>query len=174
MLIKIGPFSKIAQVPVSQLRYYADIGLLPPAHIDSFTGYRYYDMAQLPKLNRILALRDLGLALDHIALMLRDGVTADELRAMLRLQRAKVAQEVSEAELRLRQVETRLRQIEKEGDMPTYEIVTKTAPALTIASVREVVPQIAGVSARFGVIFQALNQWLRETLSQRELYRGRY
>lgn len=161
MLIKIGPFSKLAQIPVSQLRYYADIGLMQPAHIDPFTGYRYYDLDQLPQLNRILALRDLGLGLEQIVLMLRDGVKAEELRGMLRLQRARVAQELAETELRLRQVEARLNRIEKEGIMPTHEIVVKTAPAMTIASVREVVPTIAEVGGRFSVIFNTLNQWMQ-------------
>lgn len=161
MLLKIGAFSQFAQVPVSQLRYYADIGLLEPAHIDHFTGYRYYDLLQLPRLNRILALRDLGLGLEQIKVMLRDGVNAEELRAMLRLQRAKAAQEVAEAEARLRQVENRLNQIEKEGIMPTYDITTKTTPTLTIASVREVVPLIQDVGGRFGVIFTTIDAWMK-------------
>ena len=60
-MFKIGDFSKLCRVPVSALRYYADIGLLEPAHIDSFSGFRFYTIDQLPRLNRILALKDLGL-----------------------------------------------------------------------------------------------------------------
>ena len=59
-MYRIGEFSKICRVPVSALRYYSDLGLLPPVSIDPASGYRYYEVAQLPRLNRILALNDLG------------------------------------------------------------------------------------------------------------------
>lgn len=41
-MIRIGIFSRISQVPISTLRYYHTFGLLPAAHIDASTGYRYY------------------------------------------------------------------------------------------------------------------------------------
>ncbi len=74
-MFRIGEFSKVCRIPVSALRYYADIGLLEPAHIDPFTNYRYYSVSQLPRLNRILALRDLGFSLDQIKQAL-DAVVA--------------------------------------------------------------------------------------------------
>jgi DNA-binding transcriptional MerR regulator len=79
-MFKIGDFSKLCRVPVSALRYYADIGLLEPAQVDSFTGYRYYSLDQLPRLNRILALKDLGLALEQIARLLDEDISSDEIR----------------------------------------------------------------------------------------------
>ena len=60
-MIKIGDFARLGQVSVVTLRHYDEIGLLKPVTVDSFTGYRYYSVAQLPRLNRILALKDLGL-----------------------------------------------------------------------------------------------------------------
>ncbi len=41
-MFKIGDFSRISQVSVKTLRYYDEIGLLKPAHVDRFTGYRYW------------------------------------------------------------------------------------------------------------------------------------
>ncbi|MBC7811584.1 MAG: MerR family DNA-binding transcriptional regulator, partial [Burkholderiales bacterium] len=61
-MFKIGDFSKISQVSARMLRHYDDIDLFKPAHIDPFTGYRYYTVDQLPRLNRLLALKDLGLS----------------------------------------------------------------------------------------------------------------
>ena len=40
-MYKIGELSKLCSIPVKTLRYYDDIGLLRPDHIDKFTGYRY-------------------------------------------------------------------------------------------------------------------------------------
>jgi DNA-binding transcriptional MerR regulator len=59
-MFRIGDFSKFSQVSVKALRYYDQLGLLKPTQVDPFTGYRYYSAAQLPRLNRILALKDLG------------------------------------------------------------------------------------------------------------------
>ena len=62
-MFRIGEFAQIAQVSGRQLRFYDQLGLLPPAHIDPQTGYRYYSIRQLPRLNSILALKELGLSL---------------------------------------------------------------------------------------------------------------
>ena len=56
IVFKIGDFSKLSRVSVKTLRYYDELGLLKPAHVDHFTGYRFYSADQLPQLNRILAL----------------------------------------------------------------------------------------------------------------------
>ncbi|MBM3146155.1 MAG: MerR family transcriptional regulator, partial [Chloroflexi bacterium] len=61
-MLKIGDFSKLSRVSVKTLRYYDGIGLLKPLQVDRFTAYRYYSYEQLPRLNRILALKDLGMA----------------------------------------------------------------------------------------------------------------
>ena len=72
-MIEIGDFSKLSQVSVKALRLYDEMGLLKPARVDNFTGYRYYSADQLPRLNRILALKDLGFSLGQIAQLLKDN-----------------------------------------------------------------------------------------------------
>jgi len=139
-MFKIGDFSKICQVPVSALRYYADLGLLVPAHIDRFTGFRYYELDQLPRLNRILALKDMGLSLEEIGRLLNDDVSADEMRGMFRLQQAKIQQQVDEELARLARVAARLREIEKEGKMPNQDVVLKTIEPVHVLSIREIIP----------------------------------
>jgi DNA-binding transcriptional MerR regulator len=76
-MFTVGEFSRIARVSKRLLRYYDEIGLLKPIHIDKFTGYRYYSAEQMPRLNRILALKDLGLSLDQIQRLLKDQVSTD-------------------------------------------------------------------------------------------------
>ena len=63
-MLKIGDFARTARVTVKTLRFYAREGLLCPVYVDRFSGYRYYDIDQLPRLNRILALKDLGFTLE--------------------------------------------------------------------------------------------------------------
>jgi DNA-binding transcriptional MerR regulator len=68
-MFSIGEFARLSQVSVKKLRHYDSIGLLPPARVDPATGYRYYTVAQLPAIGRIVALRDLGFGLAEIAAM---------------------------------------------------------------------------------------------------------
>ena len=74
-MFTVGEFARLAQVSRRLLRYYDEIGLLKPMQTDRFTDYRYYSAEQLPQLNRILALKDLGLSLDQIQRMLSDKVS---------------------------------------------------------------------------------------------------
>mgnify|MGYP001815317318 CR=1 FL=1 len=155
-MYRIGEFSKISRIPISALRYYGDSGLLPPAAIDPDTGYRYYAAAQLPRLNRILALKDLGLSLDEIAAVLDEALSIAELRGMLKLKRAEISQEVVEKRDRLARVETRLRMIESEGKMPEQEVVLKTLDPVHVLALREVVDAPAKIGALIGDGFAAL------------------
>ncbi len=139
-MIKIGDFSKISQVTVKTLRYYDEIGLLKPAQIDHYTGYRYYSFDQLPRLNRILALKDLGLSLEQITKALEKDLPAAELRGMLRLKQAEVQQRVREEQELLERVEARLKQIEQENAMTAYDIVIKKVDPLAVVSVRDIIP----------------------------------
>ena len=60
-MFRIGEFSKLMQVSIRMLRYYDETGLLKPAVIDPWTGYRMYSAQQIPVLKKILYLRDLSL-----------------------------------------------------------------------------------------------------------------
>jgi DNA-binding transcriptional MerR regulator len=139
-MIKIGDFARLSQVSVVTLRYYDEMDLLKPVKVDPFTGYRFYSAAQLPRLNRILALKDLGFSLEQIKLMLADGLTSGQLRKMLTLQRTEVEKRLAEEEERLRRIEARLRQIELEDKMPKYDVLIKHTPTMWVASRRVTVP----------------------------------
>ncbi|MFQ5433287.1 MAG: helix-turn-helix domain-containing protein, partial [Anaerolineae bacterium] len=136
-MFRIGEFSKIAQVSVSQLRYYDEIGLLKAAKIDEWTGYRYYSARQLPHLNRILALKELGLSLDQIRRMVSDEISTEEIRGMFALKKAQAEQAVRDELLRLQQIEVRLQQIEDGASFGNYDIVVKSLPEQPYLSLRE-------------------------------------
>lgn len=136
-MFKIGEFSKIAQVPVSQLRYYDEIGLLHPAKIDEWTGYRYYSAQQLSELNRILALKDLGLSLDQIRRMLSDAVSTEEIRGMFSLKKSQAEQAVRDELARLRSIEARLQQLETGDQIDRFDIVLKSVPDQDFLALRK-------------------------------------
>jgi len=105
-MFRIGEFSKIAQVSGRLLRYYDEIGLFSPIHIDKFTGFRYYSAEQMSDLNRILALKDLGLTLDQIQRVLRDNISPDEMQGMLLLKKAEIEQLLQDQLKRIRGIES--------------------------------------------------------------------
>ena len=131
-MFSIGDFAGLGRVSVRMLRHYDAIGLLRPAHVDPHSGYRYYTAAQLPLLNRVIALKDLGFTLLQVQAMIDEKVDAAELRGMLRLRRAELARQVERDNARLAAVDARLRMIETEGHMDTGDVVLKRIPALRV------------------------------------------
>jgi DNA-binding transcriptional MerR regulator len=152
-MIKIGDFAKLSQVTVRTLRYYEEVGLLKPVQVDRYTGYRYYQIEQLPRLNRILALKDLGFALDQIAQLLTTDLPAAQLRGMLRLKQAELQQQVQEAQERLARIEARLNQIEQEDTIPDYDVVLKRVDAQRVALVRDIIPTQEQINQTFNRLF---------------------
>jgi effector-binding domain-containing protein len=157
-MIKIGDFSKLSKVSVKTLRYYDEMGLLQPIETDRSSGYRYYSLDQLPRLNRILALKDLGFSLDQIAQALDNGITLEQMRGMLRLKKAEQQQRVQEEQERLIRVEARLRQIEMEASVAKYDVVIKKLEPQKVASLRKILGTPQEVGRMFEEIFGYLGK----------------
>jgi DNA-binding transcriptional MerR regulator len=143
-MFKIGDFSRIARVSGRLLRYYDSIGLLSPQRIDPATGYRYYTAGQLGRLNRILALKELGLSLEQVATLLDGKISVDEIRGMFLLKKAELERTLNEEAMRLRNVESRLAQIDETGAVEDYDIVLKTAEAQPYLAFRHTYSDFAG------------------------------
>jgi DNA-binding transcriptional MerR regulator len=140
-MMRIGDFSRLSRVPVKTLRYYDELGLIKPAQVDEFTGYRYYAYEQYFRLNRILALRDLGFSLEQIGALLEDGLSAQKMRAMLVQRQAQAMERLAEEQGRLARLEAWISQLEREDSMVSYEVVVKKVAPQRVASVRGIVPQ---------------------------------
>ena len=135
-MFKISDFSKLSQVSMRTLRYYDEIGLLKPVHVDSDTGYRYYLVEQLSRLQRILALKDLGFELAQIIQVLDEDLPPEQLRGMLRLKQNEIQQRVLAEQERLARIEARLKQLEAEGTRLSHEVALKKVRSQIVASTR--------------------------------------
>ena len=144
-MFRIGDFSKIAQVSGRLLRYYDEIGLLSPEFTDPHTGYRYYSAHQLPRLNRILVLKELGLSLEQVARLLERDASTDEIRGMLTLRKAQIERTVQEEMIRIRDIESRLKQLDVHGKIDTPDVVLKPVPEQAYLALREVLPGMDGI-----------------------------
>ncbi len=152
-MIRIGDFSRLSRVSIKTLRYYDEMGLFKPVEVDRFTGYRYYSASQLPRFNRILALRDLGLSLEQIAQVLDEGVSSEQLRGMLRLKCAELQQHIADEQARLAMVEARLNAIELEDTMTDYDVVIKQIEPQLVAGVRDTLANYPEVGRLFDAVF---------------------
>ncbi len=130
-MLKIRDFAKLAEVSMTTLRYYDEIGLLKPIHVDPETGYRFYTMDQLPHLHRILAFKELGLGLTQIVELLDEGISPSALQGMLRLRQAQLQQHLETEQEQLVRINARLRSLEQSSSLPVHEVVLKAVKPIT-------------------------------------------
>ena len=152
-MLKIGDFSKLSRVSIRMLRHYDDIGLLKPALIDDFTGYRYYNPEQLPVIGRITALKDMGFTLADIVKILEVYENREELDSFL-VKRQLELKKISEtAEYQMRLLETARERLRKEQSM-SYNVSIKTIPERYAATVHMTIPHYEDE----GMVWQILNE----------------
>ena len=136
-MFKVGEFARLAQTSVKTLHHYDEIGLLPPAHVEEATGYRYYGVTQLPRLVRIFTLRELGFSLDQVGALLDAPLTPEQIAALLRLKRDEIQERVRAEQARLDAVTRRLERVEREGaTLGAYEVQIKEVETLPVAALR--------------------------------------
>lgn len=151
-MFKIGEFSRLSRVSVRMLRHYDQLGLLTPSQTDPFTGYRYYSADQLPRLNRILALRDLGFSLEQIAGMLDNDLSVEQLLGMLKLKRAEVEEQMKLEGQRLARLEGRIRQMNETPAHGAYDVIVREIEPELAATLREVAVDDDRIQQMFDVV----------------------
>ena len=139
--LKIGEFSKMMQVTVKTLRHYEQKGVLVPYEVDEWTGYRYYSITQMQRLNTIRGLQRQGFTLEEIKELLEDGAQTPSIEQL--------TQKIEETERQLQLLTERRSQLLKWMDshkqiktMEKFRI--QSLPEIIVASHREV---ISGYSA---------------------------
>ena len=114
-MYQIGEFSRICQVSVKTLRHYDRIGLLKPAEVDRFTGYRYYDRSQLERMLLIQKLKRYGFSLEDIHILTR-AENKGALREALLRQRVILTARQQEIGMTIRDLTLYLQNLEGTGD----------------------------------------------------------
>jgi DNA-binding transcriptional MerR regulator/effector-binding domain-containing protein len=132
-MLTIGDFSRMTHLSVKALRHYHDMGVLEPAAVDPFTGYRSYDTSQVGSAQVIRRLRDLGMPLDSIAAVL----AAPDLEARNR----EIASHLTRMERQLEQTQASVAALRAllTGPAVRPAIELRAIAAVTALAVREVV-----------------------------------
>ncbi len=134
-MYRIGQFSKIGKVTVKALRFYEEEGLIAPGRVDAATGYRYYDSSQLPRIHKIVALRQCGFSVPEI----RQLLAGRNLAALFSGRRACLEAELRERSSQLSSIESYLESIRESGELG-YQVVVKDLPRCVVYSKRFVAP----------------------------------
>ncbi len=134
-MYKIGLFSEIGKTTIKTLRYYDEIGLLKPEHIDVENGYRYYSTNQLFKLHEIMSLKQIGFSIDEISSII-DGQNVDEI---ILNRKRKIEQDLAASKEQLSFINHYISQMKEEKKM-NYNAVLKELPECIVYSKRFIAP----------------------------------
>jgi DNA-binding transcriptional MerR regulator len=145
------------------LRHYDEIGLLRPARIDPDTGYRWYGPAEVERLHRIVALRDLGVSLAEIAELLAEDVTPEQLRGILLLRRAEAHERIAAEQQRLARVEARIDELEG-ATVNDHDVTIKQLDPVPVVAASEALAA-AGDPAEIGAVLGRLYPRLHRALA---------
>lgn len=138
-MFKIGEFSKLTQVSVRMLRYYEQAGLLKPAEVDDFSGYRYYASSQIPQLNKIVYLRDSGFTVAEIASAL-DHWRGDIILQKLAEKRREIRANIEAEEKKLLKIQMAEDGLLEQKEPLHYQIGIKSIPSYSVLSLRRIIP----------------------------------
>lgn len=115
-MLSIGEIAHASGVSRRMLRHWESAGLITPAEVDRFTGYRRYAETQVGRARAIAALRAVGFGLGAIEVLLGPGLTHQRLVDLLRTREGELLAEINEASTRLDEVRSRLASLQKGND----------------------------------------------------------
>ena len=133
-MLKIGEFSRLSLTTVKALRFYEKEGLLLPASIDEWSGYRFYETSQLETAARIKSYRQLGLSIEDI----RRIFSGEDARQVLSSKADSLRQLQRETELQLSIIQFIL-----EGKKMKYQATVKEIPEMIVYTAETVLPRYA-------------------------------
>lgn len=158
-MYRIGQFSQMTKVTVKALRYYEEEGLIQPSFIEPATGYRYYDSALLPRVHKIVSLKQSGFSIAQIRMIL-EGKKVGEL---LFSQKQKLEEELRDKARELSSINYYLSLIHEEKSLK-YTVTLKALPRVIVYSKRMIVESYADyftVIPKIGEAMEAANPALK-------------
>lgn len=142
--LKIGEFSKMMQVTVKTLRYYEQKGLLLPYEVDEWTGYRYYSIYQMQRLNIIRGLQQQGFTLEEIKELLEDGEQMPSIDQLTQ----KIEETEHQLQLLIKRRSQLLKWLDSHKQIKTMEQISiQSLPEIIVASHREIIPNYEALGA---------------------------
>ena len=153
-MFKIGDFSKLTLVSIRMIRYYDEIDLFKPIHIDSFTNYRYYSAKQISTLNKIVGLKNLGLKADEIRVIIHEKDNQKQLE-LLNSKKTDLIKQIHDDEFKLTRLERFIEDYNKEERNLKFEAVIKKIPSYKVATYKAIMENYTDEGALWGTFMGA-------------------
>lgn len=112
-MLSIGTFSKISEVTTKTLRYYDEIGLIKPVHVNSENGYRYYDVEQLKTILLINKLKLYCFSLDEISEVLKSPYDDSLLFSLIKQKQRNIQEKLNDYKYVLNQLDKDISNLER-------------------------------------------------------------
>lgn len=157
-MLKIGDFSKLSRITIRMLRYYDEIDLLKPQAVDEWTGYRYYDEAQLVAANKIQLLKNLGFGLSTVKEVLTHYDDCAGIEKLLKIRQTELVTEEAALRERIKLIDSAIKNLNQEGNFMNYVVNLKTVPALYVASVRKVIARYSAESELWSILISEITR----------------
>ena len=139
---KIGEFSKMMQVTVKTLRHYEQKGLLVPDEVDEWTGYRYYSIVQMQRLNTIRGLQRQGFTLDEIKELLEDGAQTPSIDQLT----LKIEETERQLQLLMKRRSQLIQWLDSQKQIKTMKKFSiQSLPEIIVVSHREIIPDYSAL-----------------------------
>lgn len=163
-MLSIGEIAHFTGVSRRMLRHWEEAGLIAPASVDEYTGYRRYSRTQVGRVRAISALRSVGFALAEIVDLLdHSQLTEGRLVEILRAREQELATQIDEASARLTEVRKRLDAIQRGHDTIMSTIELGALPTLRLSSLQATVSD----ESEIGEAIAGLLPRLRDELGSR-------
>ena len=107
-------------------------------------------------------MKDMGLSLEQISLLLDKEPTPDQIRGMLRLKQIELHQQLVEGQARLTRIEAWLQAFEQETTMPAYDVVLKSVAPLKVAQIQGVAPDMEHLGPTLDRLFDQVIDHIRQ------------
>lgn len=121
--MKIGEMAQFNQVSIPTLRLYDKVGILKPCYTDPDTNYRYYSINQKARLDMIQYMKELGMSLGEIKVILEQG-DLQRIESTLISKKRQVKEQIAQLEMRLNAISRAIESVERFRKAPTCGMIT--------------------------------------------------
>lgn len=132
-LMRIGEIAAFYNVSVKAIRIYEKKGILVPAKVDPYTGYRYYTADQVQILDALLELKMLGFSLNEIKNIMSGGINSNDLMAALARKRLAWQDAIVSAENKIDAIDKIMERMAKSKEATKLQELTDEQRAWLLA-----------------------------------------
>ena len=139
--------------------------------MDETTGYRYYTSSQIPILNEIFLLKEMGLSLKEITYLMEEEIDKDHtlLKGVLELKQLEFDRQIKELNEKKQTIELLKKKLDKNGgiELSSYNVGIKPVEEMQVASLKASISTYSTQEALWSELLEYLNKCRAKTGNER-------